>query len=71
LSIGSHRASLPAAPARVVMTLAKAPEIVRIISPAYGARPGMIGNAGACGASVNAATKAISLEHGGAYPQPL
>jgi hypothetical protein len=53
------------------MTLAKAPEIVRIISPAYGARPGMIGNAGACGASVNAATKAISLEHGGAYPQPL
>lgn len=66
LSIGPRRASLPAAPARVVMTLAKAPEIVRIISPAYGARLDMIGNAGARGASGNAATKAISLEHGGA-----
>jgi len=64
--IAPRRASPPAAPARVVMTLAKAPEIVRIISPAYGARLDMIGNAGARGASGNAATKAISLEHGGA-----
>jgi hypothetical protein len=48
------------------MTLAKAPEIVRRIGPTKGARLDMIGNAGARGASGNAATKAISLEHGGA-----
>jgi hypothetical protein len=44
------------------MTLAKAPEIVRIISPAYGARLDMIGNAGARGASGTGGVTRVTFE---------